>query len=103
MDGRGARCGPLKSWHGHATENSDAIGHAYDWWKTCKDREDSKEIIHVLVNVPSPQDRKTCNNNNKLRVGDRGLPADWTPCASTGGIPAGLTLLKQHAIPGLEI
>ena len=65
VDGRGATGRHLKSWIDYAKENIDAIGHAYDWWKTCKDREDSKEIIHVLLNVRSPQDRKTCNNNKR--------------------------------------
>ena len=31
-----------------------AIGHAYDWWKKCKDREQWKTIIQVLLDVPSP-------------------------------------------------
>jgi len=31
-----------------------AIGHAYDWWRKCKDREQWKTTFQVLLNVPSP-------------------------------------------------
>ena len=35
-------------------EDLDAIGHAYDWWKKCNDREEWRSIIQVLLDVPSP-------------------------------------------------
>ncbi len=35
-------------------EDLDAIGHPYDWWRNCKNREDWRAIIQVLLDVPSP-------------------------------------------------
>ena len=62
--GNGARGRPLKNWNDYVREDLDAIGHAYDWWKKCKDREEWRNIIQVLLDVPRPYDWKTCNNNN---------------------------------------
>ena len=52
--GNGARGRPLKKWNDYVREDLDAIGHAYDWWKKCKDREEWRNIIQVLLDVPSP-------------------------------------------------
>jgi len=56
MTGSGAGGRSLKSWNEYVRENVPAIGHAYDhdWWKKCKDREQWKTIIQVLLDVPSP-------------------------------------------------
>ena len=35
-------------------DDLDAIGHAYDWWRMCKNREDWRIIIQVLLDIPSP-------------------------------------------------
>ena len=63
MTGSGARGRSLKSWNEYVREDLAAIGHAYDWWEKCKDREQWKTIIQVLLNVPSLQDWKTRSNN----------------------------------------
>ena len=54
MPGTGAGGRPLKSWNDYVRDDFDAIGHAYDWWRKCKNREDWKAIIQVLLDVPSP-------------------------------------------------
>jgi hypothetical protein len=53
-EGSGARGRPLKIWSAYVREDLDAIGHACDWWIKFKDSEDWKEIIQVLLDVPSP-------------------------------------------------
>ena len=42
----------LHSWL--VRDDLDAIGHAYDWWRKCKNREDWRATIQVLLDVPSP-------------------------------------------------
>ena len=56
MTGSGTRSRgrPLKSWNECVRDDLAAIGHAYDLWKKCKDREPWKTIIQVLLDVPSP-------------------------------------------------
>ena len=54
MTGSGARGRSLKSWNEYVREDLAAIGHAYDWWEKCKDREQWKTMIQVLLDVPSP-------------------------------------------------
>ena len=44
----------LKRWNEYVREDLAAIGHAYDWWRKRKDREQWKTIIQVLLNVPRP-------------------------------------------------
>jgi len=53
----------LKSWNEYVRDDLAAIGHAYDWWRKCKDREQWKTIAQGLLDVPSPQDWKRCNKN----------------------------------------
>ena len=36
-------------------DDLNAIGRAYDWWRKCKNREDWRAIIQVLLNVPSSE------------------------------------------------
>jgi len=48
------------SWNEDLRDDRVAIEHAYDWWRKCKDREQWKTIIQVLLNVPCPWDWKTC-------------------------------------------
>ena len=43
--GNGGRGRPLKNWNDYVREDLDAIGHAYDWWKKCKDRDEWRNII----------------------------------------------------------
>jgi hypothetical protein len=43
-----------KSWNDHVREDLDAVGHASDWWKRCKNREKWKSKIQVLLDMPSP-------------------------------------------------
>ena len=43
-----------KTWNDYVRENLYATGHAYDWWKKCKDREEWKSVIQVVLGVPSP-------------------------------------------------
>ncbi len=40
----------------YVSDDLDAIGHAYDWWRKCKNREDWIAVIQVLLDVPSPKD-----------------------------------------------
>ncbi len=54
MSGTGARGRPLKSWNDYVRDDLDAIGHPYDWWRKCKNREDWRAITQVLLDVPSP-------------------------------------------------
>ena len=54
MLGSGARGRPLKSMNDYVIDDLDAIGHPYDWWRKCKNREDWRAITQVLLDVPSP-------------------------------------------------
>ena len=39
MPSIGTRGRQFKSWNDHVREDLKAVGHAYDWWKKCKNRE----------------------------------------------------------------
>ena len=54
MLGTGPRGTPLKSWNEYVRDDLDAVGHPYDWWRKCKNREDWRAIIKVLLDVPGP-------------------------------------------------
>jgi len=69
---------PTKSWNAYVRDDLVAIGHAYDWWRRCKDRERWKTTIQVLLNVPSPYDWKTCKNNNSKNARLEHHRTNWT-------------------------
>ena len=62
----------FRSWNDHVREGLEAIGPANDWWKKYKNREEWKSVIQVLLDVPSPQDWKICNNEKICNIQDMG-------------------------------
>ncbi len=54
MLGTGTRGRPIKSWNDYVREDLDTIGMPYNWWRKCKNREDWRSAIKVLLDVPSP-------------------------------------------------
>ncbi len=54
MSGTGSRGRPLKSWNDYIREDLEAIGMPYNWWRKCKNRDEWRDAIKVLLDVPSP-------------------------------------------------
>ncbi len=55
-------------------DDLDSVGHAYDWWRKCKHREDWRAISQVLLAYLVLKNRKMFDNikNNITGPGWRG-------------------------------
>ena len=52
--GSGTRGRPMKSWNDYVRDDLVALGHAYDWWRKCKDREQMENKISGVAHIRSP-------------------------------------------------
>ncbi|BDA51414.1 RNA-directed DNA polymerase from mobile element jockey [Coccomyxa sp. Obi] len=54
ISGMGTRGRPMKSWNDYVRDDLEAIGLPYNWRRKCKNRDEWRAAIKVLLDVPSP-------------------------------------------------
>ncbi|BDA49971.1 probable RNA-directed DNA polymerase from mobile element jockey [Coccomyxa sp. Obi] len=54
ISGTGTRGRPMKSWNDYVRDDLEAIGLPYNWRRKCKNRDEWRAAIKVLLDVPSP-------------------------------------------------
>ncbi|BDA47039.1 probable craniofacial development protein 2 at N-terminal half [Coccomyxa sp. Obi] len=54
ISGTGTRGRPMKGWNDYVRDDLEAIGLPYNWRRKCKNRDEWRAAIKVLLDVPSP-------------------------------------------------